>query len=124
MLESFEVIAFLATRNPEQARNFFGGVLGLRLVADEAFALVFDANGVMLRVQKVDALTPAPYTALGWRVGDIAGAVGELANRGVRFERYEGMAQDEAGVWTSPSGARVAWFKDPEGNTLSLTQFG
>ena len=95
----------------------------MRLVADEPFALVFDAHGVMLRVTKVDAVTPAPYTVLGWRVPDIGAAVMELGGSGVVFERYQGMPQDELGIWTSPSGAKIAWFRDPDGNVLSLTEF-
>ena len=77
----------------------------------------------MLRIQKVKGHQPLPYTALGWKVTDIVGKVTELAARGARFERVPGIAQDERGIWASPSGARVAWFKDPDGNLLSLTQF-
>jgi hypothetical protein len=92
-------------------------------VVDDSFALVFDAHGVMLRVARVHELTPAPYTVLGWKVADISAAVKELQIRGVAFERYEGLDQDELGIWKSPGGAKVAWFKDPDRNTLSLTQF-
>jgi hypothetical protein len=106
-----------------RAREFYESVVGLRLIADEPLALVFDANGAMLRVQKVEAVSPAAYTALGWQVTDIAGTVHGLKAKSVRFERYAGFMQDSLGVWTSPSGARVAWFKDPDGNILSLTQF-
>jgi hypothetical protein len=95
----------------------------LSLLADEPFALVFDANGVMLRVAKVQALDPARHTVLGWRVSDIRATVEVLTNKGVLFERYTRLAQDETGIWTSPSGARVTWFKDADGNVLSLTQF-
>jgi hypothetical protein len=97
--------------------------LGLRLVAAEAFALVFDAHGTMLRISKVQALTPAPYTVLGWQVPDIGAAIKHLAEQGVRFEHYAGLGQDERGVCAFPDGTQVAWFKDPDGNTLSLTQF-
>jgi catechol 2,3-dioxygenase-like lactoylglutathione lyase family enzyme len=123
MLNSCEVITFVATAKPTEARRFYQEVLGLRLVADEPFALVFDAHGIMLRVSRVHGLTPAPYTVLGWKVADISAAVKELEARGVGFERYEGLDQDDLGIWASPSGAKVAWFKDPDGNTLSLTQF-
>jgi predicted enzyme related to lactoylglutathione lyase len=81
-----------------------------------------DANGTLLRIQKVGSLNPPTFTTLGWQVTDIAVAIDELTPLGVAFERYPGMAQDERGIWHSPSGARVAWFKDPDGNTLSLTQ--
>ena len=123
MLNSSKVVAFVATSEPDGAKGFYEQTLGLRLVSDDTFALVFDANGVMLRVQKVPEHTPPPYTVLGWDVADISASVKELSGRGVTCERYEWLAQDEAGVWTAPSGAKIAWFKDPDGNTLSLTQF-
>ena len=123
MLNSSNVVAFVATSRPDEAKSFYEEALGLRLLTDDAFAVVFDANGVMLRVQKVQENTPPPYTVLGWDVIDIRVTVEELSGRGVRFERYEWLGQDEAGVWAAPSGARIAWFKDPDGNTLSLTQF-
>lgn len=121
MLGTSKLMAFVATADAEGARAFYEGTLGLRLIADEPYALVFDAHGTMLRLQKVQSVTPAPYTVLGWKVADIAAAVRELVGSGVRFERYEGMAQDELGVWSSGR-AKVAWFKDHDGNTLSLTQ--
>jgi len=123
MLSASRLIGFVATKNPASAREFYEEILGLKRVSDDPFAIVFDANGTMLRVQKVHELLPAPYTVLGWDVEDIHAEVLELAKRGVRFERFEGLPQDEAGIWAAPSGARVAWFKDPDGNTLSLTQF-
>jgi catechol 2,3-dioxygenase-like lactoylglutathione lyase family enzyme len=116
-------VAFVATADSARARDFYGSVIGLRLVADEPYALVFDANGVMLRVQKVETVRPAGYTALGWSVVDIARTVESLRAKGVRFERYPRLNHDDLGIWTSPSGARVAWFEDPDGNILSLTQF-
>ena len=114
--------AFVATTDPERAKAFYGDTLGLPLVSDDPWALVFSAAGAVLRIQKVERHTPHPFTALGWSVPDVAADVAALASRGVRFERYEGMQQDAAGVWTSPSGAKVAWFKDPDGNVLSLTE--
>jgi catechol 2,3-dioxygenase-like lactoylglutathione lyase family enzyme len=122
MLKSCAVMAFVATRDRERARRFYGDVLGLSLVEEDGFALVFDAGGTMLRVQIVEELAPAPFTVLGWSVPDIAGAVRELGARGVGFERYGFPGQDAAGIWKAPGGARVAWFKDPDGNTLSLTE--
>ena len=116
------MVALVATRDPERARRFYGEALGLRLVSDDPWALVFDAAGTRLRIQKVERLTPQPFTVLGWQVASIDAAVDGLAARGVKFERYDGMDQDARGVWTAPSGARVAWFKDPDGNTLSVTQ--
>lgn len=123
MLTSFPVIAFVATTNRDRARTFYAQTLGLRLVSEDPFALVFDAGGTMVRVVSVQELRPAVYTVLGWIVADIAKAVRELTREGVVFRRYNGMPQDEQGIWTSPGGARIAWFDDPDGNTLSLTQF-
>ena len=124
MLSRSNIVAFAATSRPESAKGFYEQTLGLRLLADDPFAVVFDANGITLRVQKVQSHTPPNYTVLGWDVADIGAEMKELTERGVKFERYEGLEQDESGVWTSPSGAKIAWFKDPDGNTLSLTQFG
>ncbi len=123
MLGSCEIIAFVSTADADRARAFYENVLGLSFVADEPPALVFDANGTMIRIAKVRELTPAPFTVLGWRVPDIAGAVARLAKSGVSFERFEGFQQDSLGIWAAPSGGKVAWFKDPDGNLLSLTQF-
>lgn len=125
MLGSTEIIAFVPTRSREKARAFFEKTLGLRFISDDQFALVFDANGVMVRVVDVSGVAdykPAPFTILGWRVSDIGRIVKGLQKKGVKFERYPGMEQDELGVWSSPSGARVAWFKDPDGNVLSVTE--
>ena len=122
-LGSQKMMGFVATTDAGKAKAFYGGILGLRLVSEDGFALVFDVNGTMLRVQIVAAVVPHPYTSLGWAVGNIAALVGALSEVGVRFEVYAGMGQDAMGVWASPSGAKVAWFKDPDGNVLSLTQF-
>jgi len=116
-------ILFLATANAKKSRAFYEGVLGLTFVADEWPALVFQVGNSMLRIQKVEQVHAAPYTALGWSVSDIRQTVQTLRAAGVVFERYAGMNQDADGVWPAPSGARVAWFKDPDGHTLSLTQF-
>lgn len=124
MLNASQLVGFVATTKPEAARQFYGQTLGLPLIEDGPYALVFSANGTMVRVQKVGRVTPAGYTALGWAVADIRDVMARLAERGVAFERYEGMGQDERGVWRSPSGAAVAWFRDPDGNILSLTQYG
>ena len=95
----------------------------LKLVTDEPFALVFDANGTMLRVTAVAEVAKPGYTVLGWQVSDIAATVRGLTARGGVVLRYDGMDQDETGIWTTPSGDQVAWFADPDGNVLSLTQF-
>jgi catechol 2,3-dioxygenase-like lactoylglutathione lyase family enzyme len=121
MLSGAKVVAFLATADAVRARAFYESVLGLRVVEDQPFSLVLEHAGSKIRVQKVDAVQKAPYTALGWEVADVAEAVRALAARGVVFDRYPGMDQDALGIWTSPSGARVAWFRDPDGNVLSLS---
>jgi catechol 2,3-dioxygenase-like lactoylglutathione lyase family enzyme len=123
MLKTSKIICFTATANPARAKKFYRHTLGLSLVEDGPFALVFDANGTMLRVQKVGELHPATHTNLGWEVADIRATTKQLTRKGVRFERYEGLPQDATGVWTTPDGSQVAWFKDPDGNTLSLTEF-
>ena len=124
MLESSELVAFVAATDLRRALVFYEQKLGLRVLEHDDFACVLDANGTMLRVTAVPEVAQAGYTVLGWRVGDIAASVQDLAARGVTFLRYDGMNQDEDGIWTTPTGARVAWFADPDGNTLSLTQGG
>jgi catechol 2,3-dioxygenase-like lactoylglutathione lyase family enzyme len=122
MVTTSKVVAFTATTDGAAARRFYEATLGLRVTSDDAFALVLDANGTTLRIQKVGKFSPQPFTTLGWEVPEIRGLVQELRNRGVSFEKYVGMDQDELGIWAAPGGALVAWFKDPDGNTLSLTQ--
>jgi len=116
-------VLFLATANAERARAFYERVLGLAFVADEPPALVFRVGDSMLRIQKVEQVHAAPYTALGWTVSDIRRTAQELRAAGVVFQRYGGMNQDADGIWPAPSGALVAWFRDPDGQVLSLTQF-
>jgi catechol 2,3-dioxygenase-like lactoylglutathione lyase family enzyme len=123
MLQNAKVVAFVGTRDAARAKAFYAGTLGLSLTEENSFALVFDVNGTMLRVTNVRELNPAQYTVLGWDVPDITATVRELEEKSVVFARYPALVQDEDGVWTAPSGARVAWFSDPDGNVLSLTQF-
>ena len=123
MLSTSIPIAFLATENPEKARDFYENTLGLIVTNEDAFALVLNAGGIMLRIQKVSKVNPAPHTTMGWDVKDIEHDVMNLHQQGVKFERYNGMGQSDKNIWTSPSGAKIAWFKDPDGNILSLTQF-
>ncbi len=123
MLRSSELIAFVGATDLNRARVFYEQVLGLRVTSQTEFACEFDANGTLLRVTAVPSVAPAGYTVLGWRVSGITEAVRSLSARGVAFLRFGGMGQDEDGVWTSPGGAKVAWFADPDGNTLSLTEF-
>ena len=124
LLESSPIMAFIATTDAERAKAFYRDQLGLRLVSEDGFALVFDAAGTMLRVQRVKDARLAQYTVLGWQVTDIAAKVDELEKAGVKFEHYGFPDQDVKGIWTAPGGAaKVAWFKDPDGNILGLTQF-
>ncbi len=122
-LAAADIIAFLPIVNVAQAKHFYREVLGLRLLSEEPpIALVFDAHGIMLRLVIAKEVPPRFGTALGWRVADAAVVVKELAAAGIGFERYQGMNQDALGVWTSPTGAKVAWFKDPDGNLLSISE--
>jgi catechol 2,3-dioxygenase-like lactoylglutathione lyase family enzyme len=122
MLAASAIVAFVATSNPSRAKAFYRDVLGLLLISEDEFALVFDANGTMLRVAIVGEVVAVPYTVLGWQVGDIAATVRGLAAKGVTFERYPWMEQDAAGIWSTPSGAKVVWFKDRDGNLLSVSE--
>jgi catechol 2,3-dioxygenase-like lactoylglutathione lyase family enzyme len=115
--------AFLATTQAARAAAFYGETLGLRRVSEDGFALVFEANGVELRLQKVERFTPQRFTALGWQVSGIDELIPVLFARGVRFERYPGLEQDVQGIWSAPSGARIAWFQDPDGNLLSVAEY-
>src|SRR5258708_6715827 len=123
MLGSTNIVAFVPTRDSEKAKAFYEGVLEPRFVSDDGFALVFDANGIMVRVAKVPPqFTPAQFTILGWQVSEIEKVVAGLKGKGVQFERFGFFEQDELGIWTAPTGDKVAWFKDPDGNVLSVSQ--
>lgn len=124
MLQKATITAFVATANPKRAKKFYKTTLGLRLLTDDKFALAFDSNGIQLRIQKVEKVLPHPFTALGWQVSNIRKAMVGLSKRGVSFERYSFLQQDELGVWLAPSGTKLAWFKDPDGNLLSLAESG
>lgn len=115
------VVTFLMTRNAAAALPFYRDTLGLTYLRDDGFALVFDMNGVMLRLGKTSHFTPAQHTVLGWETADIAATVDALVGMGVTFERYPNMGQDERGICTFPGGDQVAWFKDPDGNVLSIS---
>jgi catechol 2,3-dioxygenase-like lactoylglutathione lyase family enzyme len=122
VLGAHDLVAFVPTTDLDRARRFYDEVLDLDLVEASPFACVFDGHGTTLRVTLVQELHVAPYTILGWVVPDVAAAIRELIGRGVTFHHYDGMGQDDLGVWTAPSGDRIAWFPDPDGNTLSLQQ--
>jgi catechol 2,3-dioxygenase-like lactoylglutathione lyase family enzyme len=123
VLATSDVIAFVPTTDLAKARSFYGGMLGLRIVGDDPYACVLDAHGTMLRVTAVAEVAHPGYTVLGWRVSHIRESVIRLGSLGVVFARYDGVEQDAEGVWTTPGGDRIAWFTDPDGNVLSLTEF-
>jgi catechol 2,3-dioxygenase-like lactoylglutathione lyase family enzyme len=122
MLGSSKIVAFVAITDAEKARAFYEGVLGLQFVKDDGFALVFDANGIMVRAARMKEVTPLPFTVLGWQVSGIEDSVRALTKKGVRFEIFGFFKQDELGIWTAPTGDKVAWFKDPDGNVLSVSE--
>lgn len=116
-------ILFAATTDPKRSREFYEQTLGLKFVVDEPYALVFRIGEIPLRIQKVNEKPQVNHTVLGWIVTDIQKTVQQLTKAGVRFLRFDGMNQDADGIWQSPGGAKVAWFRDPDENTLSLTQY-
>lgn len=122
MLAESDLIAFVGVKDLPRARAFYQDVLGLPLLGEEETALRFDANGTTLRVSEVPEPARARYTVLGWEVADLVAAVRGLSDAGIAFQRYEGFVQDDLAVWTAPDGTRVAWFEDPDGNLLSLSQ--
>jgi catechol 2,3-dioxygenase-like lactoylglutathione lyase family enzyme len=122
MFNSAKLVAFAPIRDSQKSRAFYEGVLGLQFVSDDPFALVMNSNGTMVRLAKGANFTPAGFTVLGWEVSAIEGAVTALQKKGVVFEKFPGMGQDDLGIWSAPGGTKVAWFKDPDGNILSLSQ--
>ena len=123
MLNTERLKAFVATIDRDRAKSFYGGVLGLKLVSEDDFGMEFDSGGMLLRISPVKEFTPHQFTVLGWVVADIAVTAALLAQKGVVFERFEFLEQDAAGIWTAPGGTHVAWFKDPDGNLLSLNDW-
>lgn len=123
MLGENDIIAFVPTADANQARDFYEKVLGLRFISDDGFAMVFAANGTMIRIARTGRFTPQSFTILGWQVEDVRETVKSLTVKGVRFEKFPGLEQDETGIWPAPGGAaKVAWFKDPDGNLLSVSE--
>ncbi len=122
MLGAAKIVAFAPVTDVDRARAFYVDVLGLTVVEDTPFALVCDAAGTTLRITPVGTLSPQPFTVLGWAVDDIVATSRALIAAGVELLRFDGMDQDELGVWTTPGGDRIAWFHDPDGNVLSLSQ--
>lgn len=122
VLDGADLIGFVGTVDVARARSFYEGTLGLSVIEEDPYAIALDANGTMLRVTTVPDFRPASYTVCGWLVDDIGAAIADLTGRGISFLRFDGMDQDELGVWTAPTQAKVAWFNDADGNVLSLTQ--
>ena len=122
MLINHRLKAFVSTTKPDISRAFYEKKLGLRLLSEDSFGIEFEANGAHLRLTFVEKLTPQPFTVLGWDTDDIVSAIRSLNKQGISFERYDFIDQDEAGIWKAPGGTRVAWFKDPDGNLLSLSE--
>ena len=122
MLADKELKAFVPTMNPAKAKLFYSNVLGLKFLSEDNYALEFEANGVLLRVIVVQDLKPQEFTVLGWNVPDIFATIQSLNAKGVFCEQYKFLDQDKLGIWKSPGGSKVAWFKDPDGNILSLTE--
>jgi len=122
MLGSTNIVAFVPITDSNKSRAFYEGVLGLRFVKDDGFALVFEANGITIRAAKMKEVKPAKFTILGWQVSEIENVVRALGGKGVQFEIFGFFKQDELGIWTAPTGDKVAWFKDPDGNILSVSQ--
>jgi catechol 2,3-dioxygenase-like lactoylglutathione lyase family enzyme len=123
MMPDAQFMAFIPVRDLAMARSFYQSTLGLAVLEESPYAIVVDARGTMLRLTRVNDLQVQPFTIAGWQVPDIGAAIDELSDLDVTFIRFEGMDQDERGIWTTPGGDHVAWFTDPDGNTLSLTAF-
>lgn len=122
MLDAAPLVAFIPSLDLERSQAFYVGILGLTATDADDWAIVADSAGTPVRITKVETLAPHPFTALGWLVPDLGVEVVNLSARGVAFERFDGMDQDDLGIWQTPGGDRVAWFKDPDGNLLSLTE--
>ncbi|MBP7416892.1 MAG: VOC family protein [Pyrinomonadaceae bacterium] len=124
MLTNNKPVILIPTINKDEAKQFYETTLGLTFKSDDGFALVFDTGGIMFRVTPVQKFTPHEFSVLGWEVDDISASATDLSSRGVKFEIYDfpWMTQDEQGVWAAPDGTKVAWFKDPDGNLLSISQ--
>ena len=123
MLDNPIITAFLPTVKPKRSKQFYLDTLGLQLVSEDNFAIEFEGGGVFLRITTVEKFVPHPFTVLGFKIKDISSQVKRLITKGVEFKRYDSLGQDELGIWTSPGGAKVVWFEDPDGNLLSLTEY-
>lgn len=114
--------SFIPTTNPKEAKQFYQDTLGLKLNFETDYSMEFEGKESLLMVTKVESFEPQPFTVLGCNVGDIDTEIQSLNEHGVKFEIFDSFGQDNLGIWTAPSKAKVAWFKDPDGNLLSLTE--
>lgn len=121
MLSNQRIKAFVSTVQLSVAREFYEKKLGLTLLSQDKYGIEFEANEAHIRLSVVEKLTPQPFTVLGWDTDDIVSTINNLTAKGIIFERYNFIEQDENGIWTAPGGTRVAWFKDPDGNLLSVS---
>ncbi|MGP8072966.1 MAG: VOC family protein [Thermoplasmata archaeon] len=122
MLESLNLIAFLTTSRPAESKEFYADKLGLIFMGEDPSFLIFDSNGIVLRIQKAKSFTPSSQTALGWEVSDVVHQVDDLIRAGVKMLRRPGLQQDQIGIWTAPDGTMIAWFQDPDGNVLTVSE--
>ena len=122
MLTNHKLKAFVPTTKPDKAKSFFRDILGLKFLSEDKYGIEFDSAGMLLRVNTVPEYKPQMFTILGWNVEDISANIRSLNEKGIQFEKYPFLEQDELGIWTAPGGSKVAWFKDPDGNILSLTE--
>ena len=122
MFNNANIKAFVPTTKPDEAKVFYKDILGLKLLSEDGYALEFEANGILVRISIVPELKPHAFTILGWNVPDISSTIKSLNEKGVECKKYDFMEQGSLGIWTSPNGSKVAWFNDPDGNVLSLTE--
>ena len=122
MLANGILKAFIPTVNPQEAILFYRDLLGFELMSEDDYAMEFNANGTLLRVTIVNEFVPQPFTILGWNIENLVFTVRQFNNKNIYFEIFDFLEQDDLGIWNSPGGAKVAWFKDPDGNILSLTE--
>lgn len=122
MLGNQKLVAFVPVRNADSARTFYRDKLGLHLLYEDGFALAFEVAGVVLRATLIRDFQPQKFTVLGWQVPNADAFARQLSEAGIQLERYPGLQQDELGVWVAPGGAKIAWFRDPDGNILSISQ--
>jgi catechol 2,3-dioxygenase-like lactoylglutathione lyase family enzyme len=122
MLGAGKMMGFVPTKDYERARAFYEGKLGFEFVSLDQYALVMRVGGHMVRIVKIGNFTPLQGTILGWQIKDIEAVAAWLRASGVATEKYPFVQDKDLGIWTTPNGDKVAWFKDPDGNVLSISQ--